>query len=190
MPRFDQLAETFKANGVDEVICMAVNDTFVMEAWCVELDAPNIRFIPDGCGHFAEGMGMLVDKCDIGFGKRSWRYSMLVRDKTIVKQFIEPQVPGDPFQVSDADTLLDFINPKAEKPQFVTVFARDGCPHCAAAKKTLTERGMRFEVVKTGLGTGITSRTLQAVSGKSTVPQIFIGGKLIGGNDDLQKYFE
>ncbi len=60
--------------------------------------------------------GMLVDKKDLGFGMRSWRYSMLVKDKLIVKMFIEPNEPGDPFKVSDADTMLKYINKDAELP--------------------------------------------------------------------------
>ena len=54
---------------------------------------------------------MLVDKSELGFGKRSWRYSMLVRDGVVEKQFIEAEVEGDPFEVSDADTMIDYINP-------------------------------------------------------------------------------
>ena len=70
--------------------------------------------LPDGNGAFTEEMGLLVDKSDLNFGKRSWRYSMLVRDKKIEKMFLEPQKQGDPFEVSDADTMLDYINPKRE----------------------------------------------------------------------------
>lgn len=62
--------------------------------------------LPDGNGTFTEGMGMMVDKTDIGLGRRSWRYSMHVQDGTIRKMFIEPSVEGDPFEASDADTML------------------------------------------------------------------------------------
>ena len=72
-----------------------------MEAWGMDQEAENIMLLPDGNGDFSEGMGMLVDKSDIGFGKRSWRYSMLVDDGVIKKMFIEPDKPGDPFEVSD-----------------------------------------------------------------------------------------
>ncbi|KAG9389548.1 Redoxin [Carpediemonas membranifera] len=189
VPHYEQLTETFKQNGVDDVVCFSVNDGFVMEAWQKELDAPSVTFIADGNGDFTKGMGLLVDKSDIGFGPRSWRYSMLVRDKKIVKMFIEPEKPGDPFEVSDARTMLNYINPKAELPHFVTVFAREGCPHCIAAKALLKERGIKFEVINTGAGSGLTARTLEAVCGRSTVPQIFIGSKHIGGREDLEKYF-
>ena len=115
LPRFNELAPVFKQNGVDEIICMSVNDTFVMNAWKENQESDNVTVIPDGNGEFTDGMGMLVSKNDLGFGKRSWRYSMLVKDKVVEKMFIEPEKPGDPFEVSDADTMLNYINSNAEK---------------------------------------------------------------------------
>ena len=189
VPRYNELGPVFKANGVDEVLCISVNDAFVMDAWAKDQNAENVRFIADGNGDFAAGMGMLVDKTDIGFGKRSWRYSMLVKDGVIDKMFIEPDKPGDPFEVSDADTMLHYLNPQAKEPEFVTIFTREGCPHCIRAKAMLKERGIAFEEIKTGQGTGVSSRTLRATTGRSTVPQVFIGGKHIGGADDLARHF-
>ena len=113
LPGYNEYARLLKENGVDEIICMSVNDTFVMNAWAQDQEASNITVIPDGNGEFTEGMGMLVDKEDLGFGKRSWRYSMLVKDGTVDKMFVEPEKPGDPFEVSDADTMLNYINDKA-----------------------------------------------------------------------------
>ncbi len=190
VPRYNELGPVFKSCGVDEVLCLSVNDAFVMEAWSKDQNAENVRFIPDGNGEFAAGMGMLVDKSDLGFGKRSWRYSMLVKNGVIKKMFIEPDRPGDPFEVSDADTMLSYIDPKAKEPEFVTIFTRAGCPHCFRAKSLLKERGIAFEEIKTGQGTGVSSRTLRATTGRSTVPQIFIGGRHIGGADDLARYLE
>ncbi|MEB8536618.1 glutathione peroxidase [Acidithiobacillus ferriphilus] len=189
LPRYNELAPTFRANGVDDILCISVNDAFVMDAWAKELAVENIHLIPDGNAEFTNGMGMLVDKSDLGFGKRSWRYSMLVKNGVIEKMFIEPDKPGDPFEVSDADTMLHYINPEARDPEFVTIFTREGCPHCARAKALLKAHDMTFEEIKTGMGTGVSSRTIRAVSGYSTVPQVFIGGKHIGGADDLEKYF-
>src|SRR5690348_5747153 len=80
LPRFNELAPTFRENGVDQVVCIAVNDPFVMEEWARSQESDNIFMLPDGNGVFTEQMGMLVDKSDLNFGKRSWRYSMLVRD--------------------------------------------------------------------------------------------------------------
>jgi peroxiredoxin len=114
VPRYEELASQFAARGIDEIVCVSVNDAFVMEAWKQDRQAHHIRFLPDGNGEFTRAMGMLVDKSDLGFGPRSWRYSMLVDDGVIVKMFIEPQVPGDPFEVSDADTMLAWIT---EHPQ-------------------------------------------------------------------------
>ena len=188
VPRYNELAPVFKANGVDAVVCLSVNDAFVMEAWAKDQNAASLLFIPDGNGEFAAGMGMLVDKSDLGFGKRSWRYSMLVKDGVIVKMFIEPDRPGDPFEVSDADTMLRYINPQAKEPEFVTIFTREGCPHCFRAKAMLKERGIAFEEIRTGQGTGVSSRTLRATTGRSTVPQVFIGGRHIGGADDLARH--
>lgn len=189
VPRYNELAPVFKENGVDQIVCISVNDAFVMEAWAKDLNAENIVFLPDGNGDFTKGMGMLVDKSDLGFGPRSWRYSMLVKDGVVQKEFIEPEEPGDPFKVSDADTMLNYINPNARQPEFITIFTREGCPHCARAKEILNERGLQYEEIKTGHGTGISSRTLRATTGRSTVPQVFIGGKHIGGREELEKYY-
>ena len=122
VPRYSQLVDTFKQYGVDDVICMSVNDTFVMNEWKVDQKADNITFLPDGNGEFTEGMGLLVDKNDLGFGKRSWRYSMLVKDGVVEKMFIEPSKPGDPFEVSDADTMLAHL--KGQQPSGVSAARR------------------------------------------------------------------
>ena len=188
LPRFNELAPVFKSEGVDEIVCMSVNDAFVMDAWKEHQEADNVKLIPDGNGEFTDGMGMLVDKSDLGFGKRSWRYSMLVKDCVIDQMFIEPNVPGDPFEVSDADTMLNYVNPQAQKPAAISMVTKPGCPFCAEAKKQLTERGMAFEEISLGKGIGI--RTVRALSGKETVPQVFIDGQYIGGSEDLTTHLE
>jgi glutaredoxin-like protein len=187
LPRYNELAPTLRKAGVDDIVVLSVNDAFVMSEWQNDQNAPNITFIPDGNGEFSAGMGMLVDKTDLGFGKRSWRYSMLVKDGVIEKMFIEPEKDGDPFEVSDADTMLRYVAPRAKAPESVTIFAKAGCPHCARAKALLERNDVVYEEV--ALGKGITSSTLRAVSGKGTTPQVFIGGKLIGGADELEQYF-
>ena len=88
LPRYEELYGQFRDNGVDEVVCVSVNDGFVMEAWARDQQVTQVRMIADGNGAFTAGMGMLVDKDDLGFGKRSWRYSMLVKNGIIEKQFI------------------------------------------------------------------------------------------------------
>jgi len=112
---------------------------------------------------------------------------MLVKDGIIEKMFIEPEVAGDPFEVSDAETMLKYINPNAVKPPLVSLFTKVGCPYCASAKALLKERGIAFEEIV--LGKEVTTKTLQAVTGSTTVPQVFIDGKLIGGSEDLAKHF-
>ncbi|MBM3115707.1 glutathione peroxidase [Jeongeupia naejangsanensis] len=186
LPRYNELAPAFKANGVDAILCVSVNDTFVMNEWAKDQEAQNIVMIPDGNGEFTEGMGMLVDKSDLGFGKRSWRYSMLVKDGVVEKMFIEPQKEGDPFEVSDADTMLDYINPNAKKPDQVVVFSKVGCSFCAKAKALLTEHG--YDFVDVPLDNKIRGKALGAVSGSMTAPQVFINGKLIGGHEQLERF--
>ena len=183
LPGYNELAHTFKANGVDSIVCLSVNDAFVMNEWAKEQAAENVTLIPDGNGEFSAGMGMLVDKTDLGFGRRSWRYSMLVKDGVVAKMFIEPEEPGDPFKVSDAETMLNYINPQAQKPALVSLFTKLGCPFCARAKALLADKDMSYEEIV--LGQGATTRSLQAITGATTVPQVFINGKLIGGSEEL-----
>lgn len=188
VPRYNQLQPLFKQRGIDEIICVSVNDAFVMNEWQRSQNADRITFLPDGNGEFTAGMGLLVGKEDLGFGKRSWRYSMLVRNGVIEKMFIEPDVPGDPFEVSDADTMLAWVAPDAAGPLDVTVFSRDGCPYCARAKGMLHDAGIRFEELV--LNRDFSEATIRAVSGHTTVPQIFINGEHIGGSGDLAGYLE
>lgn len=188
VPRYNDLATAFKANGVDDIVCVSVNDAFVMNEWQETQHADNVTFLPDGNGSFTAAMGMLVDKDDLGFGKRSWRYSMLVRDGVIEKMFVEPEKPGDPYEVSDADTMLDFINPRADKPLDVTVFSRKGCAFCARAKGLLREHGIGFDELV--LNKDFTGRTLRAVAGSDAVPQVFIGGQHVGGAEQLEDWLK
>ncbi len=187
LPGYNELAKVFKANGVDEIVCISVNDTFVMNEWAKDQESDNVTLIPDGNGEFTEGMGMLVDKADLGFGKRSWRYSMLVKDGVVEKMFIEPEVPGDPFEVSDAETMLNYINSQAEKPKLVSLFTKVGCPFCAAAKQMLKDHNLDYEEIV--LGKDVTTRSLRAVTGATTVPQVFVDGKLVGSSEALTAYF-
>jgi glutaredoxin-like protein len=186
VPRYNQLTPELKKQGVDEVICISVNDAFVMNQWQHEQHADRITFIPDGNGDFTRGMGMMVEKQDLGFGERSWRYSMLVRNGVIEKMFIEPDLPGDPFEVSDADTMLHYIAPEASLPLDVTVFSREGCPYCVKAKAMLRDAGIEFDELV--LNRDFAESTIRAVSGASTVPQVFINGSLIGGAESLTQY--
>jgi glutaredoxin-like protein len=187
VPRFVELAPELRKHGVDDVVCLSVNDPFVMAAWQREQNAGSITFLPDCDGSFTSAMGMLVDKSEAGLGKRSWRYSMFVDDGRIEKMFIEPERPGDPFEVSDADTALAYLDP-ARSMGAVAMFARHGCPFCERAKAMLTERGIPFEAVY--LGDGVTMSSVRAFAGAAKVPQVFIDGKLIGGAEALQGFLD
>lgn len=177
VPRYDELAPAFRRLGVDDIVCLSVNDAFVMNAWKDDERVEHIRFLPDGNGAFTEAMGMLVAKADVGMGMRSWRYSMLVRDGLIVRMFIEDDVPGDPFAVSDADTMLAYLGGAA--PPDILLFTKPGCAHCTRAKRLLASRGLPWAELATS------PRILRALPGARTTPQVFIDGQHIGGADDL-----
>jgi len=188
LPRYNELAPIFFKEGIDEIVCVSVNDTFVMNAWKVDQDAQNITVLPDGNGEFTDGMGMLVSKNNLGFGKRSWRYSMVVRDGVVEKMFIEPNKPGDPFEVSDADTMLRYLNPNASAPASVAIFTKPGCGFCTKAKQSLERAGIGFEEIV--LETDTTSVSLKAISGRVTVPQVFVDGQHIGDSEALAKWLK
>jgi len=113
LPRYEELYEEFKSEGVDAIVCISVNDAFVMYQWGLSQNAKNVFLLPDGNGEFSRKMGMLVNKDNLGFGMRSWRYSMLVNNGDITKVFTEDgysdNCPTDPFEVSDADTMLNYL---------------------------------------------------------------------------------
>ncbi len=186
VPRYNELAPTFRKLGVDTVAVVSVNDGFVMDAWQRDQGADDVLFLPDGNGEFSAGLGMLVSKHGLGFGRRSWRYSMLVNDGVIEKVFIEPDEPGDPFQVSDADTMLNHLG--GAPPSEITLFSKAGCRHCQRARALLTERGLSFEEIR--LDHGVSFKTLRNVTGRTTTPQIYIDGEHIGGTEDLEQHLQ
>jgi len=116
LPGYEAQYEALKAQGVDEVYCLSVNDAFSMFQWAKQLDISKVKMLPDGNGDFSRLMGMLVKKENLGFGDRSWRYSMHVVDGEIQQLFAESGLmdncPDDPFEVSDADTMLNYLTNK------------------------------------------------------------------------------
>jgi peroxiredoxin len=112
-PGYEMQYDEFKALGIDSIVCTAVNDAFVMYQWAKNLGVEKVFMLPDGNGEFAEKMGMLVKKENLGFGNRSWRYSAYVEDGMIKKMFVEPgkmdNSPDDPFEVSDVGTMLTYL---------------------------------------------------------------------------------
>lgn len=117
LPGYIANYDEIKSYGIDEVYCTSVNDTFTMNAWFTHLEVNGtVKSLPDGSGEFARKMGFLVKKDNLGFGFRSWRYSMVVDNGIIERMFIEPgmddNVVEDMFVVSDAITMIDYLQSK------------------------------------------------------------------------------
>ncbi len=110
LPGFERHHDDFIDAGADSVVCLAVNDAFVMFQWARSRDVEKVVMLPDGNGEFTRKMGMLVDRSAQGMGFRSWRYAMLVEDREIVTLNSEPgfrdNPPGVPLKVSGAETML------------------------------------------------------------------------------------
>ncbi len=117
LPRYEELHDEFAALGVDQIVCLSVNDAFVMYQWGKHQKAEKVFLLPDGNGEFTRKMGMLVEKSNLGFGMRSWRYAMVVDNSEIQQMFIEEgfsdNFGADPFEVSDADTVLNWLKAQA-----------------------------------------------------------------------------
>jgi thioredoxin-dependent peroxiredoxin len=113
LPGYEAAYDQIKALGVDEVYCLSVNDAFVMYQWGKNMNAKNVKLLPDGNGEFSRKIGMLVEKSNLGFGMRSWRYSMVVNDGKIEQIFAEEgygdNCETDPFEVSDVNTMLTYL---------------------------------------------------------------------------------
>jgi len=110
LPDFEKLHADFKAQGIDEIYCLSVNDAFVMNAWGKAQGVKNVKLIPDGSGEFTRKMGMLVDKNNVGFGMRSWRYGAVINNKIVEKWFEEEgfsdNCGSDPYGNSSPQNIL------------------------------------------------------------------------------------
>jgi len=110
LPNFEKLYPQFRELGIDDIYCMSVNDAFVMNAWGRHQDLENVKLLPDGTAQFTRHMGMLVDKSNIGFGYRSWRYAVLVDNMEIVQSWVEPglrdNAEDDPYGETDPHNIL------------------------------------------------------------------------------------
>lgn len=117
LPGYENGAADFAAEGIDEIYCMSVNDSFVMNKWAQSQNLKNVKVIPDGSGRFTRQMGMLVDKDNLGFGMRSWRYAAIVNNGIIEAWFPEQglsdNAEGDSYGVSSPETVLAWL--KANK---------------------------------------------------------------------------
>jgi peroxiredoxin len=119
VPGFEEAYECIKSLHVDDVYCVSVNDAFVMNAWAKAQGVENIKMIPDGSGKFTAGLNMLVEKDNLGFGNRSWRYAMLVTDGVIEKAFVEPgqmdNCPDDPYGETSPESVIAYLESVAER---------------------------------------------------------------------------
>lgn len=119
LPAYDEMADAFAAEGIDDIFCVSVNDAFVMNRWAAHLGLKSIRMIPDGSGDFTRRMGMLVRKDNLGFGLRSWRYAAVVRDCTIQAWFEEPglcdDAPDDPYGVTMPEAAMTWLRDAAKE---------------------------------------------------------------------------
>jgi peroxiredoxin len=110
LPDFEKLAADFRAEGIDEIYCISVNDAFVMNAWGKSQNLENVKLIPDGSGEFTRKMGMLVSKDNLGFGMRSWRYAAVINDGVVEQWFEEDgycdNADSDPYGVSAPQNIL------------------------------------------------------------------------------------
>jgi len=113
LPGYEGRYDELKSLGIDEVYCLSVNDPFTMFQWSKNLGVNNVKMLPDGNGDFTRLMGMLVKKENLGFGSRSWRYSMHVINGEIKRIFSEPgkmdNCPDDPFECSDVETMFGYL---------------------------------------------------------------------------------
>ncbi|GGH25447.1 Peroxiredoxin [Cribrihabitans marinus] len=116
LPGFENRRDEFRDLGIDEIFCMSVNDSFVMNKWAEAQALKNVKVIPDGSGEFTRRMGMLVDKSNLGFGMRSWRYAAIVDNGVVEAWFEEPGLsdnhPEDPYGVSSPESLLGYLAEK------------------------------------------------------------------------------
>jgi len=110
LPGYEALYDEFTALGVDEIWCTSVNDAFVMFKWAEDIGAKRVRMLPDGNGDFAKALGHLVDKQNLGFGKRSWRYAMYVDNMKIKNEWAEDGFmnlcPADPYEKSAPEYVI------------------------------------------------------------------------------------
>ena len=114
LPGFEKEYNSIKDMGIDEIYCISVNDSYVMNAWADRMDIKNVKMIPDGSGNFTRFMGMLIGKNHLGFGNRSWRYMAVVNDGAVEKWWQEPGINNegtddDPYVESTPDNMIGYL---------------------------------------------------------------------------------
>jgi peroxiredoxin len=113
LPNYEKLYSEFKTLGIDEIYCMSVNDAFVMNCWAKDQNIKRVKMIPDGNGEFTNGVDMLVQKNNLGFGMRSWRYAAIIKDGIVEKLLVEPgkddNVEDDPYSISSPENVMKYL---------------------------------------------------------------------------------
>jgi thioredoxin-dependent peroxiredoxin len=113
LPGFEEKYEEFTALGIDAIYCVSVNDGFVMNAWAQDQNIEKVKLIPDGNAYFTRSMGFLVNKSNLGFGARSWRYAAVVDNGIIEKLFVEDgqrdNADTDPYEASTPEAVFEYV---------------------------------------------------------------------------------
>ena len=113
LPGFEEKYDDFIGSGIDDIYCISVNDGFVMNAWAQDQNIEKVKLIPDGNAYFTRSMGMLVNKSNLGFGDRSWRYAAVVNNGIIEKLFVEnnksDSADTDPYEVTTPDSVFEYV---------------------------------------------------------------------------------
>lgn len=188
LPRYNELYETFRSYGIEEVYCLAVNDSFVLNAWKKAERADNIVMLPDPDGEFTKKLGFLVNRNEVCLGNRSWRYSMVINNGVIEKMFIEKGDKGkDPYGESSAENMLKYLNPDVELPPSITLFSKTSCRICAAIRALLEKHHLPFEELH--LNEEYTIKTAKALTGPmEELPVLFINGTKFSKIEELEAY--
>ena len=133
LPGFESMYNQFREVGIDEIYCVSVNDTFVMNQWARWAKLYNVKVVPDGSGILTSAMNMLVSKDNLGFGQRSWRYAVVLNDGVVEKAFIEPgfgdNVEDDPYGETSPENIFNYIimeSPVPAKPRELQLELFDG----------------------------------------------------------------
>jgi peroxiredoxin len=123
LPGFEEKYDDFRSLGIDDIYCISVNDGFVMNAWAKDQNIEKVTLIPDGNAYFTRSMGMLVNKSNLGFGNRSWRYAAVVDNGIVEKLFIEEGLRDnsdvDPYEETTPDKVLEYVSENVKVPATV-----------------------------------------------------------------------
>lgn len=178
--RYEELAAVLQENGVDEVVALSADAGPELAAWGRQQGLRRLSYASEAESGLSAALGL----AQAGGAPR--RYSLLARDGRIRHLLVEPDDAA--LTVSDADSMLWHLNPRAHGPELVGLFTRPGCPRCARARQLLEERGLDY--TELSVGAQVNERALRAFTAADEVPQIFISGSLIGGTEALEEWLQ